>query len=167
MEDNLLDLIGFRGGGAAILKTLVRQGMAAGLLAAMAACGGGMRIGKTGVSINKVILADRFPPDCKQGSVMCTVAPKGNQYLILWLDTTGSTTPLSLAGEAGAYVTDSSGSRYTMGSGLEIGAGLPCAEGAGGGQRFHAALERRGSDPAGEVARELFGRQRRYPYETG
>jgi len=86
------------------------------MLTTLVACGGSssekIPIGDTGVNITGVVVVDRFPPDCKQDSAACTMADKGSQYLVIWLDG-----ELSYGSDV-AYVTDSSGARYSVGNGL-------------------------------------------------
>ena len=82
--------------------------------------GGNIPIGETGITITEVVLTDRFPPDCEEGSVMCTMADEGYQYLVIWLDGGDSTDPLAALGSE-VHMTDSSGERHNPGGGLLTG----------------------------------------------
>jgi hypothetical protein len=91
------------------------------VLLTCAGCGGGkISIGDTGVSITDVVLDDRFPPDCEASSPICTVAGQGYQYLTIWLESDDSADALAALGAA-LYVTDSGGTRYDLGGGLQSG----------------------------------------------
>jgi len=121
MEIHLLQLLDLCYSEAASMKTVLRFALAVAVLTALIACGGGtggeIPIGDTGITITSVVTVDRFPPDCEQGSPMCTMAEEGSQYLVIWLDRGESSDSLPGA----PYVTDSSGTRYDLGSGLASG----------------------------------------------
>lgn len=121
MEIHLLQLLDLCYSEAASVKTALRFALAVTVLIALVACGGGaggrIPIGDTGFDITSVVTTDRFPPDCEQDSPMCTMAGEGSQYLVIWLEKGESSASLP----GGAYVTDSSGTRYNLGDGLASG----------------------------------------------
>jgi hypothetical protein len=96
-------------------KSILHFALAVAMVTMLVACGSKIPIGGTGINITEVIMTDRFPPDCEQSSPMCTIAGSGSQYLVIWLDSSG-TSDINLCD-----VTDSNGTRYKLGGGLASG----------------------------------------------
>ena len=98
-------------------KHILHCAIAVAMLTVLVACSSRSQVpvGETGVNITEVVVTDRFPPGCEQSSLMCQVADSGNQYLVIRLDSSG-TSDINLCS-----VTDSNGTRYKLGGGLASG----------------------------------------------
>jgi hypothetical protein len=96
-------------------KSILHFAFAVAIATMVVACSSKIPIEDTGINITEVVVTDRFPPDCEQSSPMCTIADSGSQYLVIWLDSSG-TSDINLCD-----VTDSNGTRYKLGGGLASG----------------------------------------------
>jgi hypothetical protein len=96
-------------------KSILHFAFAVAIVTMLVACSSKIPIGDTGINITEVVVTDRFPPDCEQSSPMCAIAGSGSQYLVIWLDSSG-TSDINMCD-----VTDSNGTRYKLGGGLASG----------------------------------------------